>query len=104
VLDLSSLPSGFSLPLLSQPIKAAPTAEPVNEADGEEIIYDSDDELLPQSNNEPGEPGEQPVPPESPEPVVGPETATEADPQTGRRINVPNAELETEETLGGESR
>jgi hypothetical protein len=104
VLDLSALPSGFSLPPLSQPTMIAPAIEPVNEADGGEVEYDSDDELPENPNINRGYHGNEPIGTSAPEPVTGPDTQVEADPQTGRRIRVPDAELETEDAMGGESR
>jgi hypothetical protein len=82
----------------------APAIEPVNEADGGEVEYDSDDELPENPNINRGYHGHEPIGTSAPEPVTGPDTQIEADPQTGRRIRVPDAELETEDAMGGESR
>jgi hypothetical protein len=82
----------------------APAIEPVNEADGEGVEYNSDDELPENPDIDRGHHGHEPASTGAPEPVAGPDTQIEADPQTGRRIRVPDAELETEDAMGGESR
>jgi hypothetical protein len=76
----------------------------VNEAEGEEVEYDSSDELLENPDINHGHHGNEPASVGAPEPATGPDTQVEADPQTGRRIRVPDAELETEDAMGGESR
>lgn len=103
ILDLAALPAGFLLPPLETPTLVSPMAEPVNEAEGEEVEYDSDDEPQHNPDLDKGTPGPEPQKPEAPTSSDGPDTHLEADPQAGRRIRVPDAELEAKDEMGGGS-
>jgi hypothetical protein len=104
VLDLAALPAGFSLSPLASPTQVAPAVIAPVDPDVEAAQYDSDDDKPTSPNYNENEPGQQPKPSEMPAPREGPDTQIEVDPQTGRRVNVPNAELEAADEVGGESR
>jgi hypothetical protein len=92
ILDLSALPADFVL-APSTLFRGAGVLERTDSEDDEEEI-----DRLATGHTDVVEPTAE-IADESP---AGPDTDLEADPGTGRRIKMPNAELDTEEHLGSE--
>jgi hypothetical protein len=94
ILDLAALPSNFSFtpPVLLQGVEALLRTEEEGVFE-EQPIDDTPTVEVPET-----------VPDPTPLVTEGPLTNLEPDPGTGRRIRIPDAEVETEEQVGGASR